>query len=145
KSNFLVNYEVTHHGPTRLMTPVFFVEIGDGGEQWEDPVANVMVSRAVHMFVDKKVEDAPSALGFGGEHYAERFERRVWSEGWAFGHMIPERDFEHLTPELLDMCIEKTMPKVDFVVVDKRKKGTEEQRKVFFKVFEDKGIEIKKL
>ena len=32
-----VSLEVTHHGPTAMDTPVVFVEIGSGPEEWSEP------------------------------------------------------------------------------------------------------------
>ncbi|MDD5025155.1 MAG: D-aminoacyl-tRNA deacylase, partial [Methanoregula sp.] len=36
---YRVSYEVTHHGPTGLTHPSFFVEIGSTENEWNDPVA----------------------------------------------------------------------------------------------------------
>ncbi len=36
---YRVSYEVTHHGPTGLSHPSFFVEIGSTEKEWTDPVA----------------------------------------------------------------------------------------------------------
>ncbi len=36
---YRVSYEVTHHGPTGLSLPSFFVEIGSTEKEWTDPVA----------------------------------------------------------------------------------------------------------
>lgn len=143
KSDYLVNYEVTHHGPTTLKTPVFFVEAGDGEPQWNDSTAHKLISSAVHHFVETPLATVPCAIGFGGDHYGERFERRT--DTLAFGHMIPERNFEHLSEKLLDELVSKTVPQVDVVVWDKKKQGTQEQRDLILGYFERKKIEVLKI
>ncbi len=142
-SDYLVNYEVTHHGPTTLKTPVFFVEAGDGEDQWKDETAHQLISSAVHCFIESPVATVPCAIGFGGDHYGERFERRT--NELAFGHMIPERNFEHLNEQLLNDLVNKTVPKVDVVVWDKKKQGTQEQRDFVLGYFERKKIEVRKI
>jgi len=44
---YQVSYEVTHHGPTTLVHPSFFVEIGSTEKEWGDPVAGRAVAEAV--------------------------------------------------------------------------------------------------
>ena len=38
---YRVSYEVTHHGPTGLRLPSFFVEIGSTEQEWTDPAAGL--------------------------------------------------------------------------------------------------------
>ena len=145
KSDYLVNYEATHHGPTHLKTSVFFVEVGDSEAQWKDVNAHQLLAEAIERFIGTKPENLPSVLGLGGDHYAERFERRTFSEGWAFGHMIAERDFGALNDAFLQELVTKTIPKLDLVVIDKKKQGTPEQRELIQKFFKGQGIEVKKI
>ena len=43
---YRVSYEVTHHGPTGLSHPSFFVEIGSTEKEWTDPSPPGLLLRA---------------------------------------------------------------------------------------------------
>ncbi|MFB6173858.1 MAG: D-aminoacyl-tRNA deacylase [Halobacteriales archaeon] len=92
-----VGIECTHHGPTDVGAPSMFVEIGSGPEQWDDPAAAGAAARAV-LNIEGVAPDRPAdggnggapnrqVVGFGGGHYAPRFERIVRETPWAVGHV----------------------------------------------------------
>ena len=69
---YSVSYEVTHHGPTDLKTPSFFVEIGSTEKEWADKNA---ASAVAGTLLEVLKEDSPDVIrltGFGGNHYAAR-------------------------------------------------------------------------
>jgi len=82
---YRVSYEVTHHGPTTLSLPSFFVEIGSTEKEWNDPVAARAVAKAVLNAVP--LPDAVPLVGFGGTHYAVRETDIALSGRGAFGHI----------------------------------------------------------
>ena len=86
---YRVSYEVTHHGPTALTLPSFFVEIGSTAKEWADPVAGRAVAAAVLEAVP--LPDAVPLVGFGGTHYAVRETDIALSSRGAFGHMASSR------------------------------------------------------
>jgi len=82
---YRVSYEVTHHGPTTLAVPSFFVEIGSTEKEWGDPVAGRAAAEAVLEAVP--LADAVPLIGFGGTHYAVRETEIALSTRGAFGHI----------------------------------------------------------
>jgi D-aminoacyl-tRNA deacylase len=95
-----VGIECTHHGPSRVGVPSMFVELGSGPEEWDDPGGAEAVARAVLALegVDADRADGGGGtdhadsgtrhvVGFGGGHYAPRFERIVRETDWAVGHV----------------------------------------------------------
>ena len=91
-----VGMEATHHGPTDVGAPSMFVEVGSDEPQWDDPEAAGAVARAVLALADAD-PDTPredgtrrQLVGFGGGHYAPRFERIVAETDWAVGHVAPD-------------------------------------------------------
>ncbi|QLH80280.1 D-aminoacyl-tRNA deacylase [Halosimplex pelagicum] len=91
-----VGMEATHHGPTDVGVPSMFVEVGSDDPQWDDPDAAGAVARAILALADTD-PDAPDEngtrrhlVGFGGGHYAPRFERIVTETDWAVGHVAPD-------------------------------------------------------
>jgi len=81
---YRVSYEVTHHGPTGLCHPSFFVEIGSTREEWADPVAGRAVAEAV---LSAEPAHAIPLIGIGGTHYAPRETAIALSSRGAFGHI----------------------------------------------------------
>lgn len=86
--------ECTHHGPTGLDVPSLFVELGSGEEQWDDPAGAAAVAQAILDLEGvapdcETAGDAPNRqiVGFGGGHYAPRFERIVQETPWGVGHI----------------------------------------------------------
>ena len=90
---YRVSYEVTHHGPTALRIPSFFVEIGSTEKEWTDPVAGRAVAEAV---LDATPIAAVPLIGFGGTHYAVRQTEIALSTRGAFGHIAHSREIAGL-------------------------------------------------
>ena len=109
---YAVGMECTHHGPSAVGAPSMFVEVGSAQPQWEDPAAARAVAQAVldlrGVPPDRPDEthtgDGPDSeshtrrqfVGFGGGHYAPRFERVARETDWAVGHVIADWGLEAL-------------------------------------------------
>jgi D-aminoacyl-tRNA deacylase len=94
--DYEVGMECTHHGPSDVGAPSLFVEVGSGPEEWADPPAAEAVARAILALRDVEA-DVPEAngtrrhlVGFGGGHYAPRYERVVRETDWAVGHVAAD-------------------------------------------------------
>jgi D-aminoacyl-tRNA deacylase len=90
-----VGIECTHHGPSRVGVPSLFVELGSGPDEWDDPAGARAVARAVldvaGVAPDRVDGEATRhVVGFGGGHYAPRFERLVRETDWAVGHVAAD-------------------------------------------------------
>ncbi|WP_372480547.1 D-aminoacyl-tRNA deacylase [Halomicrobium sp. HM KBTZ05] len=88
-----VGMEATHHGPSVVGAPSMFVEVGSDEPQWDDADAARAVARAILALEDTE-PDTPREngtrrhlVGFGGGHYAPRFERVLRETDWAIGHV----------------------------------------------------------
>ena len=95
---YRVSYEVTHHGPTSLRLPSFFVEIGSTEKEWTDPHAGRAVAEAV---LDAVLLNAVPLIGFGGTHYAVRQTEIALSSRGAFGHIAHTREITGLDNEMI--------------------------------------------
>jgi D-aminoacyl-tRNA deacylase len=95
---YRVSYEVTHHGPTSLHHPSFFVEIGSTEKEWTDPHAGRAVAEAV---LDAVLLNAVSLIGFGGTHYAVRQTEIALSSRGALGHIAHTREIAGLDNEMI--------------------------------------------
>ncbi|WP_396610465.1 D-aminoacyl-tRNA deacylase [Haloferax sp. S1W] len=85
-----VGIEATHHGPTETDVPSMFVELGSGEDEWNDPEGARAVAAAV-LDIEGVEPDADRQLvGFGGGHYAPRFERILRETDWSVGHIAAD-------------------------------------------------------
>jgi D-aminoacyl-tRNA deacylase len=103
---YRVTYEVTHHGPTELTTPSFFVEIGSTLSEWEDPRAGRCVAESV---LTARPEPALRLVGLGGNHYATRATAIIQESRAAFGHIIPSREVSALDLTLMQRLAEQSV------------------------------------
>lgn len=91
-----VGMECTHHGPTDVGCPSLFAELGSGDEQWDDPAGAEAVARGILELRDVAPHSTQQVVGFGGNHYAPRFERIVRETPWAVGHIAADWGLEEL-------------------------------------------------
>jgi D-aminoacyl-tRNA deacylase len=118
KLDYEVSYECTHHGPS-LNVPTMFVELGSSPKQWRDSKAAEAVAHAAMSAIGKfDVSEKTAVLGIGGTHYNQRFTRMAVDCEAVFGHMIPKYAVPCLDVEMLRQCVEKTVEKVDWAVLD---------------------------
>ena len=116
--DYEVSYEGTHHGPS-LNVPTMFVELGSSSTQWNDLRAAEVVAHAA-MEAVSKFDDRTGrvVLGIGGLHYNAKFTQIALESDTAFGHMIPKYAIPEIDALIIKQCIERTLEKVDHVVLD---------------------------
>jgi len=123
-----VCYEATHHGPSELEVPSFFIEIGSSEEEWVNDRAGEIIAETI-VYVLENYEKAKfrGALGIGGGHYAPKQTKRALETDIAFGHIAPK--YAHpLSREMLLKAIERTAERVEAIYVDwKGSKGETRQ------------------
>lgn len=93
---YRAGYEITHHGPSDLRTPSFFVEIGSTEKEWRDAGAAAAVARSVLSAVP---EEFIPLIGFGGTHYAVRQTAIASETRGAFGHIAHSREAGGMTAD----------------------------------------------
>ena len=113
-----VCYEATHHGPSVLDVPSFFIEIGSSEEEWVvDRAGEIIAETIIHVLENYEKADFPVALGIGGGHYAPKQTKRALETDLAFTHIAPK--YAHpLKREMFLQAIERTSGKVDAIYVD---------------------------
>jgi D-aminoacyl-tRNA deacylase len=85
-----VGVECTHHGPSVVGCPSLFVEVGSDKRQWRDPDAAEAVARAILELRDVPAHRERAVVGFGGGHYAPRFDRILTDTDWGVGHVAAD-------------------------------------------------------
>jgi D-aminoacyl-tRNA deacylase len=137
---FDVTLEVTHHGPTSMKTPLLFVELGSDEHHWK----NIGGARAVAEAV-MKCAVAPigksASIGFGGTHYASKFNKLVLQSDIPIGHIAPKYALSDISEEVVEMMVRRSFEKVERAVIDW--KGTNAENKShLFPILESLGLEI---
>jgi D-aminoacyl-tRNA deacylase len=118
--NYEVSYEVTHHGPS-LNIPAMFVELGSSPTQWGDSVAAEAVAHSAMTAIANFEAPTPSCsavLGIGGTHYNQQFTLMALMGAATFGHMIPKYAISHIDAQIVKQCVEKTLEKVPYALLD---------------------------
>ena len=105
---YRVSYEVTHHGPTDLKTPSFFVEIGSTDNEWNDKFAGLAVSDSILEALRDDMHITINLVGFGASHYAARETEIALNSQGAFGHIAHTREAGGLSHEMILQMIEKS-------------------------------------
>ncbi len=141
--------ECTHHGPT-FSKPVLFIEIGSGPEQYGNQQYGKAIAETIFTLIsspiEKNLHKKKIAFGIGGTHYTPNFKKLILQENYAFGHVCPKYQLEHLSLEMVQQALEKTVPAVEEIVVDwKGVSGYKEKLNEFFIFFEKKGIGVRKI
>ncbi len=85
-----VGVECTHHGPSSVGVPSMFVELGSSESEWEDPAGARAVADAILDLRGAPVGTDRAVVGFGGGHYAPRFERVLRETEWPVGHVAAD-------------------------------------------------------
>jgi D-aminoacyl-tRNA deacylase len=139
-----VCYECTHHGPS-LNVPAMFVELGSSLKQWNDLKAAEVVAHAAMKAISTFGEcEGKVVLGVGGPHYNAKFTRIALQNETAFGHMIPKYAIPYVNGEILRQCMEKTLEKVEYAILDwKGIKG--EHKSKLIEMLQEIGLPIQKV
>ncbi|MBC7219012.1 MAG: hypothetical protein H5T49_02595 [Hadesarchaea archaeon] len=138
---FEVSLEATHHGPTRMVVPVTFVEIGSRPEQWVDRRAGEAAAHAIMKAISSHAKFL-NAVGLGGPHYAPRHTEAVLGTDVGVGHILPKYvDFDE---DLVGLAVRRTCGGADLLLLD-WKGLSEQQRRVCLRAAEIFGIRAERV
>ncbi len=122
KYEYETSVEVTHHGP---YTPnsITYIEVGSSMEQWNDLEACRLIAETVNMTDFDNLYGQKtwiSSIGFGGNHYPQKFTKQMRESDHAIGHMCAKYAIPYLTQELVKQMIQKTFPTPKIALFDKK-------------------------
>ena len=133
---FEVTVEATHHGPTDLMVPSFFAEIGSTELEWSNPEAGNAVARSILNLADTS---PPAFLGFGGGHYVNRQNQLLFETKIAFGHLFSNYQAADLDLEIIEEA--KTKSGAGGAYLDRKYLRSADKRKIAG-ALDEIGLEI---
>ena len=137
---FDVSLEVTHHGPTSMKTPLVFVELGSSEEYWTHQDGAKAVAAAVMDCVAEPLS-GEAVIGFGGTHYASKFNKIVLERGYKIGHMAPKYAINDLTPDVLGQMINNSTNPIVAAIIDWKGLNSENKAHVL-PMLEDAEIDV---
>jgi len=147
-SEFVVDIEVSHHGPTTLKKPLIFMELGSSKKEWSIDYAGKIVSSAVINAVIKYLEfhnqkEFKVGIGFGGMHYAPQFKKLLKDKDIAMSFICPKYFIQDLNKEMIQQMINNNLEPIDYFIIDW--KGTNSADKQhLIPLLEEFDIPIKK-
>lgn len=128
-TGYQITMEATHHGPF-VEKPAVFIEIGSTEKEWNAKENGEIIAKTIMGALGGQNKDYKIAVGIGGQHYCNNFNKIALSADVAISHICPKYHLEKLDGSLIKQAIEKTVEKVDFVLLDWKGLGTEKQRVV---------------
>lgn len=137
---FDITLEVTHHGPTTMNTPLLFVELGSGEAYWQHEEGARSVAAAVMECIRAPIE-SESSIGFGGTHYASKFNKLVLEKDVRIGHIAPKYALNEIDVDVIQHMISRSKEKVSRAIIDW--KGTNAENKArIFPILEECGLDF---
>lgn len=135
--------EATHHGPTSLVKPVLFVEIGSTDNEWKDEGASEVVGKALMEALRAKPSYKKVGIGFGGTHYSEKFTKVLLESEFALGAVAPKYTLPFVDEKIVGQMVDKCHKEVRYAVLDW--KGLGEEKKRVVGLLQETGLEIIKV
>lgn len=137
---FDVTLEVTHHGPTSMNTPLVFIELGSTEEYWMHKEGARAVSAAIFDCMHESLE-CDAVIGFGGTHYASKFNKLVLEKDYRIGHIAPKYVLDEITLQVIEQMVNRTTGTTRQAIVDWKGMNSENKEHVF-PLLEEVGLEI---
>jgi D-aminoacyl-tRNA deacylase len=140
-SGYELTMEATHHGPY-VEKPSLFVEIGSTEQEWNNPRNGEIIAKTIMKSLESEESECKTAIGIGGPHYCNNFNKAVLRSKVALSHICPKYMLEKLDEDLIKQAVRTTSEKVDFVLVDWKGLGKEKLR--ILEILERLGLEYKR-
>jgi D-aminoacyl-tRNA deacylase len=140
-SKYEITLEATHHGPF-VEKPAVFVEIGSTEKEWKDKQNGEIIAKTIIDALRSKDINYRISVGIGGPHYCSNFNKVVLRTDVALSHICPKYMLEKLDENLLKQPIQKTIEKVDFILLDWKGLGQHKQK--IISIMKNLGFKFKR-
>lgn len=140
---YQITVEATHHGPTSLLKPVLFVEIGATERNWNDREAAGVVAEALVESLGEQRIWEKTAIGFGGTHYPDKFNRLLQESEVSISFVVPKYSLEHVDEAMMGQMLQKTTAPVHYAALDWKGLGPHKDR--ILKLVQQFGLEVLRL
>jgi len=134
--DYQVTLEVTHHGPTELLKPVIFIEIGSNIDSWTNEKNGEILRKTILSLENGK--KWTKCVGFGGTHYAPAFSKLLIDSNLSIGHIGPK--YADLNKKNIKMAFDRTKD-CEKIILD-WKGLNKEQKDLIKEVAKENCIEV---
>lgn len=136
--------EATHHGPY-IETPCLFIELGSTEEEWKDNKVAFVIANTINTFISEfpflAQKNWIPAIGIGGTHYCQNFNKIQLSSDYALSYLIPLYHFP-LSDKIIRDAIMKTTENPETVLLDWKGLGKAKERDVLLEIIKTLGLKI---
>ncbi|MBA3749701.1 MAG: hypothetical protein H0X03_02160 [Nitrosopumilus sp.] len=149
KRNDLLNYDLiiesTHHGPTSLVNPILFVEIGSSENEWNNESTASIVCRSILDTIkdiekNTNKEDIYIGIGIGGNHYPQKFNELILFSNVAFGPVISKYNLAFINENIINQIKLKSVEKITRIYVDD--KGLSKEKENILNILKSQELEL---
>ena len=140
-TDYQVSLECTHHGP-HIQKPCMFIEIGSTEKEWKDEKAAKIIAKTITEVLSSDIPDHKAAIGLGGMHYCDNFNKVLERTDIAIGHICPKHQLQNMDEDMLKQALEKNQEKTGLALLDWKGMGAEKQR--IIQLLEKLNIEYKR-
>ena len=125
--------EATHHGPTSLVNPILFIEIGSSEIQWANKTTASIVCKSVLESIKdigKYIENNNSSIGIriGGNHYPQKYNELILFSNVAFGPIISKYNLAFINEQIMKQVKGKSIEKINHIYVDDKGLGKDKDK-----------------
>ncbi|MFQ5941138.1 MAG: D-aminoacyl-tRNA deacylase [Nitrososphaerales archaeon] len=120
--------EATHHGPTSLIKPILFIEIGSTEKQWNDQHVVSVVCDAVMQTLKSVKTNGNVGIGLGGTHYPSKFTNMLIDSRYALASVASKHSLVNLDKAMIEQMINKSVETVEYAFMDWKGLGKEKER-----------------
>ena len=125
--------EATHHGPTSLVNPILFIEIGSSEIQWANKTTASIVCKSVLESIKdigKYIENNNSTIGIGigGNHYPQKYNELILFSNVAFGPIISKYNLAFINEQIMKQVKGKSIEKINQIFVDDKGLGKDKEK-----------------
>ena len=125
--------EATHHGPTSLVNPILFIEIGSSEIQWSNKTTASIVCKSVLESIKdigKYIENNNSTIGIGigGNHYPQKYNELILFSNVAFGPIISKYNLAFINEQIMKQVKGKSIEKINHIYVDDKGLGKDKDK-----------------
>ena len=137
--------EATHHGPTSLVNPILFIEIGSSEIQWVDKTTASIVCKSVLESIKDiekciKNNNITIGIGIGGNHYPQKYNELILFSNVAFGPIISKYNLAFINEQIMKQVKGKSIEKINHIYVDDKGLGKDKEK--VLNILDSQDLEI---
>lgn len=145
--NYDITIEASHHGPTHIINPILFIEIGSTELEWNNKFIASLVCKTILKTINeleesknKYKEKVKTVIGIGGNHYPKKFNDLILFSNIAFAAIMSKYNIPFLNARMLEEMNKKSIERIESICIDEKGLGSEKIK--VLKIIKSQDVEI---